>query len=435
MRRTIPLLWTLALFAVSSPPPALGQDPIPDTAEQEEPLRVFLDCRRCDMDHFRREVAFIAYVRDRMDAQLHVLVTSQETGAGGTEYTFNFIGLREFLERDDTLRIASRPDDTDEETREDLIRTFKLGLVPFIAPTEIGRHLDVTYRGPRGEVAVEQMEDPWDLWVFNLRAGGELEGESTENTSAFDGSFSASRTTEELKMDFRASGEWESRTIDLDEGGESTFTSKEYEFEGLTVWSLSPHWSTGVSASASGSTHQNQDLALRGGPAMEYNYYPYSESTRRQITFLYKVEVVYFDYEEITLFEKTSETRPTNSLEVAAAFNQPWGELDLSLEGSFYLDNIEQHRIESFTRFEIRLFRGLSLDIMASAARVKDQIYQPLEDIPIEDILLERRELGPDYEYSIEIGFNFTFGSVFNNVVNPRMSSGGRGRGWGRGGH
>jgi hypothetical protein len=385
------------------------------------------------MDHFRREVAFIAYVRDRMDAGVHVLVTSQETGAGGMEYTFNFIGLGEHSARNDTLRVASRPDDTDDETREDLIRTFKLGLVPYIAPTQIGSRLDVTYRGPRGEAAVEQVEDPWDLWVFNLRAGGEVEGESSENSSAFDGSFSASRTTEALKMDFRASGEWDRRTIDFGDGEESTYTTREYGLEGISVWSLSARWSAGLSASATGSTRQNQDLAMRGGPAVEFNYYPYAESTRRQITFLYKVELAHFNYEEVTLFQKTSETRPTHSLEIGAAFNQPWGELDISLEGTNYLDNFDQHRIESFTRFEIRLFRGLSLDIMGRAARVKDQIYEPLEDIPLEDILLRRRELGTDYEYSIEIGFNFTFGSVFNNVVNPRMSSGGGpGRGWGR---
>ncbi len=430
MRSTIVFPSIVALSVMLQPSPASSQEPGTLGGTQEEPLRVFLDCWRCDMDHFRREVAFIAYVRDRMDAQVHVLVTSQETGAGGMEYTFNFIGLREFSERDDTLMFASRPDDTDDETRGDLIRTFKLGLVPFIASSEIGRRLDVTYRGPRGESAVEQVEDPWDLWVFNLRAGGELEGESSENSGAFDGSFSASRTTEDLKMDFRASGDWDRRNIDFGEGEESTYTSREYEIEGLTVWSLSPHWSAGVSASASGSTRQNQDLALRGGPAIEYNYFPYSESTRRQITFLYKVEMVSFDYEEITLFQKTSETKPAHSLEIAAAFNQPWGELDISLEGSNYLDDFDTHRIESFTRFEIRLFRGLSLDIMGSAARVKDQIYEPLEDIPLEDILLRRKELGTDYEYSIEIGFNFTFGSVFNNVVNPRMSSGGGGGRW-----
>jgi hypothetical protein len=60
---------------------------------------------------------------------------------------------------------------------------------------------------------------------------------------------------------------------------------------------------------------------------------------------------------------------------------------------------------------------------------VKEQIYEPKEDIPDEDILLRRRELGTDYEVSFEIGFSYTFGSVFNNVVNPRMATGGgRGR-------
>ena len=63
-------------------------------------------------------------------------------------------------------------------------------------------------------------------------------------------------------------------------------------------------------------------------------------------------------------------------------------------------------------------------------SRVKDQIFLSRAGILDEDILLRRRELGTDYEYSIDIGFNYTFGSVYNNVVNPRMSSrrGGRGR-------
>jgi hypothetical protein len=147
---------------------------------------------------------------------------------------------------------------------------------------------------------------------------------------------------------------------------------------------------------------------------------------------MYQVEVASFDYEEITLFDRTEETRFTHALRIASAFEQPWGELDVSLEGSNYLDNFDQHRIELFSRMEVRLFRGLSLDIEGSLARVKDQIYEPKEDIPDEDILLRRRELGTDYQLSFEVGFSYTFGSVFNNVVNPRMSTGGGG---GRRGH
>lgn len=409
---------------------------IPSIASaQQEPLRVFLDCdgRTCDSDHFRREVDFISYVRDRMDAQLHVLVTSQDTGAGGEEYSFFFIGLREMEGAQDTLRYTSRPDDTEDETRSGLVQTFKLGLVRYVAPTSTGPRLDITYRGSADEVEVGPIEDPWDLWVFRVGVSGEFEAESRESSRSFDGSISASRTTEALRLDFRAEGDWNEDRFEFSDGEESTFSSRDFELQGTSVWSLTTHWSVGATASATGSTRENQDLALRAGPAVEYNLFPWAESTQRQITFMYKVEVASFNYEEITLFEETSETRFTQGMEIASAFQQPWGELDVSLEGSNYLDNFDQHRLELFSRAEVRLFRGLSLEIQGSAARVKDQLYEPLEDISDEDILLRRRELGTDYELSLEIGFSYTFGSVFNNIVNPRMSNGRR-RGGG-GGH
>jgi len=55
-------------------------------------------------------------------------------------------------------------------------------------------------------------------------------------------------------------------------------------------------------------------------------------------------------------------------------------------------------------------------------ARIKDQLYLPKEDLSPEDILLERRQLGTDYSFELSAGFNFSFGSILNNVVNPRMN-------------
>jgi len=430
MAKATLLLILAALAPATFPSFASAQGDGSRAEQSQEPLRVFLDCERfiCDSDHFRREVDFVSYVRDRMDAQLHVLVTSQATGSGGEEFSFFFIGLRNWEGAQDTLRYASRPDDTDDETRSGLVQTFKLGLVRYVAQTPVGPRLGITYRGPEEEASEEPLVDPWDLWVFRIRVSGEFEAESRENSRSFDGSVSASRTTEDLKLDFRAEGDWNEDRFEFSDGEESRFSSRNFEVEGTAVWSLSPHWSAGATASAMGTTRQNQDLALRAGPAVEYNIFPYAESTQRQITFMYQVEVASFNYEEITLFDKTKETRLTESLRVAAGFEQPWGQLHVSLEGSNYLDNFKQHRLELFSRMEVRLFRGLSLDLEGSAARVKDQIYEPKEDIPDEDILLRRRELGTDYQLSLEIGFNYTFGSVFNNVVNPRMSTGGRRR-------
>ena len=156
---------------------------------------------------------------------------------------------------------------------------------------------------------------------------------------------------------------------------------------------------------------------------MQYSIFPYSESTRRQITFLYSLGVASFDYEEVTLFDKTGETHAEQRVEVAAEFRQPWGEINSGLEASMFVHDPSLHRIDLFARVEYRIVRGLSLDLEGSVARVKDQIYVSRENVPDEDILLERRQLGTDFEYELEFGFNFTFGSVFNNVVNPRMGS------------
>lgn len=420
-------LSTLAAALGLGLPAVLAGQPAPPP-----PLRVFMDCDRCDFDHFRREVPVVDYVRDRQDADLHVLVTQQTTGAGGTEYTFHFLGLRELAHLADTLRYASRQIDTDSEVRDGLTRTFRLGLVRYLAQTARGDAVDVVFpsapEGVAAGLATAAADDPWNLWVFRARVAGEVEGESRTKATALDGSLSASRTTEDFKIDLRVSGEYEEDEFELRSGEKLVSSATDAGVEGTAVWSLSPHWSWGVSASATSSTPVNQRLALRAAPALEYSVFPYAESTRRQITVLYKVGLAAFRYDEVTLFDRTSETRPEQSLQIAADFTQPWGELVVSLAGSNYLDDFSQHRLDLFAMLEIRLFRGVSLDIDGSVARIKDQIYVARDEVSDEEILLRRKELGKDFEYGVDIGISFTFGSLFNNVVNPRIRT--RERSW-----
>ncbi|MGH7464512.1 MAG: hypothetical protein ACREK1_04995, partial [Longimicrobiales bacterium] len=70
-----------------------------------EPLRVFVDCSNfyCDMDFLRTEIGWVDYMRDRADAQVHILGTSESTGGGGRRYTLEFIGARSFDRHTDTL--------------------------------------------------------------------------------------------------------------------------------------------------------------------------------------------------------------------------------------------------------------------------------------------------------------------------------------------
>src|SRR5690606_6943787 len=144
-----------------------------------------------------------------------------------------------------------------------------------------------------------------------------------------------------------------------------------------------------------------------------------------QITLTYSIGPIRYEYEEPTLFDRLEETLVEQELELSGAFQQPWGEFDVSLEGSTYMHDLALHRIDLFTGLEIRLFRGFNLDLNGSVARIKNQLYVPREDATDEEILLRRRQLGTDFEYELDLGFSYTFGSVFNNVVNPRMAQGG----------
>ncbi len=113
------------------PPLLSAQD---STETQRGTLRVFLDCCFCDSRHFRREVPFVNYVNDRQVADIHVLGTTQRTGAG-REYNFEFIGLRQLAGQADTLRYRASATNTSDETREGQTRLFALGLIPFVTET------------------------------------------------------------------------------------------------------------------------------------------------------------------------------------------------------------------------------------------------------------------------------------------------------------
>lgn len=67
----------------------------PDSLEslESKALRVYIDCDLCDLsdfDYIRTEIAFVNYVRERKESQVHLLITTQETGGGGTEFTIRF---------------------------------------------------------------------------------------------------------------------------------------------------------------------------------------------------------------------------------------------------------------------------------------------------------------------------------------------------------
>jgi len=390
-----------------------------------ETVRVFLDCRtRCDFDYIRQEIPYVNWVRDRQDAQVHLLITRQQTGAGGRENTLAFIGLQDMASVSDTLLQVSSPTDTDSEVREKLTRAIGLGLVAYVARTPRADQLQVTWMDrPEAQVETAEAEDPWNSWIFRLRGSGSLGGEERTSDYSVSSSISANRTTESVKTEIWTYGRYAESSFELSDGTTTTSLRRDYGVSLLQVWSLGDHWSVGGETSAGHSLYGNYDLRAWIAPALEFSVWPYAESTRRQLTFLYALGVQHSDYVEITIFEETEETRPAHTLFAGLSMEEPWGDATVGLEAFQYLHDLERHRIELFGYLSVRLFRGLDLNVSGRFARVKDQINLRAGEATDEEILLRQRELGTDFRYGFSFGVSYRFGSIFNNAVNPRFEA------------
>ncbi|MGB7213110.1 MAG: hypothetical protein WBC97_10860 [Gemmatimonadales bacterium] len=408
----------------------------------QERLRVFIDCQQmfsCDLDYFRTELTWVDHVRTPEDAQVHVLVSAQTSGGGGTAFTLVFLGREEFTGRQDTLSYFVPQDITDDSVRVGLLQRIALGLVRFAATTPTADRLRVRYVPlAAGTAAPTRTRDPWDHWVFRLGGTTNLNGEESDNSAYLGGSASASRITDRSKFRLSFNESYNHSAFDFDVvdstyGDTTIFShtehtaseSKFYNADLLWVRSVGGHWSAGGEATATRSTSVNQKLALRLAPGVEYDVFPYSESAHRLLTFRYQVGVDRYVYDDTTIFDRTSETLLDQTLNVSFTAVQAWGSAGLSVQAATYLNDLAYNHLSLFGNANVRLLRGLSLNFFGSVSSIHDQRYLSRADLSPVDVYLQRRQLATNYQYSLYTGLSYSFGSIFNNVVNPRFEGGG----------
>jgi hypothetical protein len=379
--------------------------------------KVFIDCGRCDMNYIKTEIPFVNYVRDRKEADVHVLITQQTTGAGGREYTIAFIGQNGFSDLSNTLVYVSNKTETSDEIRREYVRYLKLGLVPYAARTPICSLLGVSFRSKIQPTAVV---DKWNFWVFSVSMNGRLNGEAQKSSKSIYGNISVNRVTPASKLRMGISANFDQRKYDY-EDELVTSTSEMESFSGLYAKSINDHWSIGGFLNLSSSTYRNIHFSINPALAIEYNFFPYSQSTRRQLRFLYKLAHSYANYREETIFKKMSEHLFGQSLDITFEMKEPWGNVEASLEGSNYFHDFSKNRLEFDFELSLRIFKGLSLEIDGRYEVIHDQLSLPFGEATLEEILLRRKELATEYQYSLEVGLSFTFGSIYSNVVNPRF--------------
>jgi hypothetical protein len=411
------LVGFVAALAAALAPPAVAQVNGP-VSRDAAPL-VYLDCNRCDFSYIRSEITFVNHVREPSRAQVHVLITDQPTGGGGRMYTLAFMGRGAYAGVDNTLTFASRPTDAAAVERTGLTRMIQLGLVPYVARTPLGERVDLMFR--ELAEAAPPPSDPWRNWTFEVYGGGNFSTESTQSAWNARYGFYANRVTEDWKVRLRPYFNNNARTIRREDEEDIQIDLKRHGFESYLIRSLGPHWGAGVFAEYITTTIDNLNHGVTIAPALEYSFFPYGEASTRQITLSYRIGYELVDYIEETISEKTEEALASHSLEAAVRIRQPWGSIFSGLTGSTYLHDSNFHRLTFNSNVSFRLAHGISLNVGGNYQRINDQLALPRRDASLEDILLQRRRLATAYRGSGSVGLSYSFGSIFTNVVNPRL--------------
>jgi hypothetical protein len=415
LRTTVPV--SILFFVLSTLHSVTAQTLDADAIKKTAP-KVFVDCTNCDMDYIRTEITFVNYVRDRKDAQVHVLITTQSTGSGGTEYTLTFSGQEQFAGVENVLKYVSKKTDTAAEIRTGLAGTLKIGLVSYAAKTPIADRLSISYQDKTKPTSVE---DKWNFWVFSLSGSGYFNGEELSRYYSLNGSVSANRVTPAFKFRTSYSANKNSDRFSLPDGP-LVSTSKSHSFYVLGVKSINDHWSVGGWLNMNSSTYSNIKLSVRPAPAIEYNFFPYSQSTRRQLRVLWKPSYNYYRYNEETIYDKTSEAHWGETFSVTLEMKEKWGTISNAFEAFHYFHDPQKNHLQVYSELSLRLYKGLSLTLYGNLSRIRDQLSLPKGGASYEEVLLRRKQLATNYSYYLQIGLSYTFGSIFSNVVNPRFT-------------
>ncbi|HEU4891836.1 MAG TPA: hypothetical protein VFT47_09820 [Vicinamibacterales bacterium] len=384
-------------------------------------ITLFLDCQSCYDDYLRSEVTFVDYVRDRTEADVHALITRAETGAGGSEYTLQFMGARAFDGITYTTRTVTLSSDTDDVIRRQIATALRVGILHYLSRETLPSGLAVTVRTGTEADRPAVTGDPWNNWVFSLRGSASFDGEETSRERELGADFSADRITPDWKVTFGVEIEHSVEEFDLDEEEPVHAERRERDFQWLVVNGLGEHWSIGATGDVESSTFDNIKLSISAAPAIEFNVFPYSAYTRRQLRLMYGVGVESNVYYETTLFGEDEETLPRHEVSLAYEQREPWGSLQGRTEWSQYLHDLSKTRLELEGEFSLRVARGLSVSTDVSASRIRDQLALPARGATDEEILLRIRRLQTGYEYSVGVSVTYTFGSIFSSVVNPRF--------------
>jgi len=381
-------------------------------------IRVYIDCGECDTDFIKQEIAFVNYVRFKEVADVYILITTQTTGSGGTEYTITYIGQHNYAGMKDTLKYISGKLDTYDTIRKGLVKVLKLGLIRYVAKTPMAKEISILYSKKEKPTEVK---DRWNHWVFSLGINSFLSGEQSTKFNSINGSISANRTTEDWKTHFSVYHYYYNNEFKLDDSTTINSFSKSYGASVDIVKSINDHWSLGLWPNLYSSTYSNMKRVVSLSSGVEYNIFPYSQSTNRELRMSYSLGYDYYKYFEETIYNRTEDKLFNEAVSLSLDTKQKWGSINTTLRGSNYLYDFKKNRLTLSSNLSLQVIKGLSFTLFGRISWIHNQISIPKRGLTPEEVLLHLKQLSTQYNYFVSVGLSYSFGSIYSNIVNPRF--------------
>jgi hypothetical protein len=378
--------------------------------------KVFIDCQvGCDMQYIQSKLPYINFVRDMRQSEVYIMITANSTGGGGRQFTC--LCTDERVNKTDTVKFSVPPNNSESDTRELMLKKIKAILLPYLS---VALAEFIEYNIPMPKVETTAKKDKWNSWIFNIGMNGFAGGNSYNVNINSGGNISMSRVTEKSKFDLVAQGSYNYQRFDISDKI-TTVERSGFGFYNRKAFSIGKNFSAGWFASHTSSTVTNLKGNTTFYPAFECNLFPYEQATHRVFRVIYRAGVRYQDYLEQTVYDSKYMWLYPHSLVVDFTQIEKWGTIDISLGGTHYFNMPENYNATFSPSVILNPFKGFRFSFWANISMVNDQFFLRKQSFTESQILLGQAALKTAYSFSAGVGFSYSFGSIYNNVVNVRF--------------
>jgi hypothetical protein len=392
---------------------------------KKDNLTVFYDCSNfggnCFYDFVRQENNLVTFVRDRLDADVHVLVKSNRNSIGTNIVTYFMVGRNEYANMQDTLNFTLPLTSTDDDNRKILVQQLQIGLLPYLAKTTLPEKMVMSLKKNANSIETDSViikKDLFNYWVFQIGGNGNISGSQNYKDIYANGYVFADRETDKTKTNIYVNAD-EQFSSYVDNSGTLEFEFQSFGAGADHIKKLNEHWGVGGGVSFNNSLFSNLLTQFAAGPKVEFSIFPYRIFNNKRWVLGYELEGRINNYYDSTIYFKKQDAFMAQNINSIFSYTQPWGSINAGVFWRNFLHDFSKNNLSLSGAFTTRITKGLNFAIWGNYNFVRNQINIRKGNATTEELLVKNRELLSGFNFMGGVGISYRFGSKYNDAVNP----------------